>query len=253
MISTYASQQPAFRGGGIPAWTPLDLGTKLYAWWDAEDAATLDLAGANVNAWADKKNGLVVSQTTSGSKPVLNPTAMNGRPAVVFDGTDDFLENVGNGVLPTGTASREMWGLFDLTNLGSDAGSRYFFGYGGSAANIFTGLRRTATGGINRASFWVGTGSSSLVPLIGDRDASGIHIWRGRTEPTVSEVNLDNATNSIAGSPNISTGRVRVGCVVDAFSGYVKGSTNSIIVTDLLSAQETESLRVFLNSRGGLA
>lgn len=70
------------------AFSPLTLGPALWF-----DAATIPLAdGAAVSQWDDRSgNARHATQATSGKRPVLRTSGVNGRPAVDFDGTDDEL------------------------------------------------------------------------------------------------------------------------------------------------------------------
>ena len=68
----------------------------MLLWLDASDSATLFQdaaltvpagAGDAVGGWADKSgNGYNATQPTVGLEPLLNLTAMNGQPAVRFEG-----------------------------------------------------------------------------------------------------------------------------------------------------------------------
>lgn len=77
-------------GGGAPV--PLQ---GLVLWLDAE--VGVGLVGSNVDVWKDQSGaGHDAAQSTAAARPVLKPKAINGRPAVEFDGSDDELR------LPTG-------------------------------------------------------------------------------------------------------------------------------------------------------
>jgi hypothetical protein len=41
-----------------PLWQPADLGSKLLAFWDAEDAVSLELDGSAVSSWTDRRLGV---------------------------------------------------------------------------------------------------------------------------------------------------------------------------------------------------
>ncbi|MDD5707722.1 MAG: autotransporter-associated beta strand repeat-containing protein, partial [Kiritimatiellae bacterium] len=68
----------------------------LLAWFDAADASTITKDGGNlVSAWASK-GSYTGSATASGSaRPVFVTGAVNGRPAIRFDGTLQGLTNAG--------------------------------------------------------------------------------------------------------------------------------------------------------------
>ena len=76
-------------GGGTPALTATN-GLRL---WLKADAGTTTGAGNTVTQWDDQSgNGNHASQIVLGLAPVLTNSAVNGRPALRFDGVDDFLD-----------------------------------------------------------------------------------------------------------------------------------------------------------------
>ena len=67
--------------------TPVTSG--LVLWLDGSDGATITTDGSgNIQQWSDKSSaGNDATQPTAANRPVLNATALNGRPAVRFDNT----------------------------------------------------------------------------------------------------------------------------------------------------------------------
>jgi hypothetical protein len=64
--------------------------TGLRLWLKADQGVT-QTSGA-VSRWADQSgNGIDASQATAGSQPALVNSAINGKPALAFDGANDFL------------------------------------------------------------------------------------------------------------------------------------------------------------------
>jgi hypothetical protein len=68
----------------------------LDLWFDAADSATVTEAGGagtGVSTWANKSEltGRNMTQTTPNNRPLYTAAYLNGRQAVVFDGTDDLL------------------------------------------------------------------------------------------------------------------------------------------------------------------
>lgn len=69
--------------GPIPA-------TGLGLWLHADTGVTLN--GTAVSQWADQSgNNHTAGQSTAANQPQLISNALNGKPAIRFDGTDDFL------------------------------------------------------------------------------------------------------------------------------------------------------------------
>jgi hypothetical protein len=79
-------------GPVAPVSSPLDI-SGCVGWWDASDASTLTLDGSgNVEAWADKTSeGNDLTQATPANRPSVTAAAVNGLPAVTFDGSNDTL------------------------------------------------------------------------------------------------------------------------------------------------------------------
>jgi hypothetical protein len=64
----------------------------LKLWLDATDATTITLNGSSVSEWRDKSgNAFHFSQGTSNNQPSYTGT-INGKAAIVFDGTNDGLD-----------------------------------------------------------------------------------------------------------------------------------------------------------------
>lgn len=68
--------------------TPPPVASTAAVWWAG------DLAVANgdpVGSWVDRVNGVTVSNTST-ARPTFNATGIGGKGAVVFDGSNDYLE-----------------------------------------------------------------------------------------------------------------------------------------------------------------
>lgn len=78
-------------GASVPAWSPLDLGANLIAWWKSYAGVLTDAAGA-YQLEDHSGNGHHQQQATDLKKPQLVPDQQNGRPGVVFDAVDDAMQ-----------------------------------------------------------------------------------------------------------------------------------------------------------------
>jgi hypothetical protein len=64
----------------------------LQIWLDASDASSLTLNGSTVSQWRDKSgNGFHASQATANNQPTYTSSAVYGRPALSFDGSNDSM------------------------------------------------------------------------------------------------------------------------------------------------------------------
>lgn len=69
----------------------------LVGWWISTEnvyntGTTLATNGQTVDGFEDKTTGKEVTQTTSGSRPTFQTNELNGRPGILFDENNDFLE-----------------------------------------------------------------------------------------------------------------------------------------------------------------
>jgi hypothetical protein len=67
----------------------LDLSPAL--WLDASDATTITESGGAVSQWNSKVGGHTFTQATGANQPTLITDAINGAPAISFDGSDNLL------------------------------------------------------------------------------------------------------------------------------------------------------------------
>lgn len=252
MLIAWAHQQAA---ASPPAWTPLDLGAKLLAWWDAEYAPGLSLTGNLVDSWTDRKSGYVVSQTLSGSKPSLNVIGMNNRPAIVFDGVDDHLFTLTQ-PLPSGATPADLWLLAGQDVLAGVTGTRIPIMYG-STVNGLTAryIRRTVIAGVNRASQSIGNGATQSIIQDATVDLTGNHVIWGEGTGTENRISCDGQAKVMAAVAQslAAVGALAIGSNNTRLSNYWQGPVNSIIVTQPLTNPEATQLMTFLKSRGGIA
>ena len=67
--------------------------SNLSLWLDASDTSTITHTSNAVAQWADKSgNNYHATQETAANKPILNSTGLNGKPAITFDGTNDYFD-----------------------------------------------------------------------------------------------------------------------------------------------------------------
>lgn len=78
-------------GQGYSAFDP-DSIPNLIEDWNPAFGVTL---GTGVASWTGQKSGLVLSQATGANQPAFLSTDVGGKPAIQFDGTNDYLERVG--------------------------------------------------------------------------------------------------------------------------------------------------------------
>lgn len=90
----------------------------LVHWWDANDAATLTLNSGAVETWTSKAGTkTAASQSTANNRPAT--TTVNGKTAILFDGSNDGLDF-------TGTARTDETWIVALAQTADQSGFRQF-------------------------------------------------------------------------------------------------------------------------------
>ncbi|NQT34722.1 hypothetical protein HQ587_05990 [bacterium] len=84
-------------GRGLEAWTLEDL-PYIVDWWRIDEGVTTDDtpsdSGDVVWAWYGSINGLSIAQSDNSKRPEYRTDQINGCPAIVFDGNDDYLRGL---------------------------------------------------------------------------------------------------------------------------------------------------------------
>ena len=81
-------------GGGSTTFTDPSSLTGLAVWLDASYGAGITLVSGAVSQWNDRSgNGVHFAQSTAGQRPTVASAAINGKNAILFDGSNDFLVN----------------------------------------------------------------------------------------------------------------------------------------------------------------
>lgn len=234
------------------AWTPLDLGASLIAWWDAQRSDLITHVAGAVSSWKDIVGAYDAVQATAGSKPVYSASSFNGAwGGVTFDGTDDRLAVAGtlNVAIPTGAAASELWALTSQDALVADTTSRTVFSYGGSSISLRR-LERIVTTGVNRARLGVGTGAAGQVATHATADLSGRHVMRGIVGATISELDIDSVAGTPASIvPGTTTIGLSIGSSSNSASAFWTGIVSAALITLPLTTAQADQLYAYLNRR----
>lgn len=259
----------AWKWGGIPQsrlWTPADIGAALALWLDANDASTITLNGSTVSQWSDKSgNNRHVSQATTANQPTYLSTGFNGKPALSFDGVDDFMPM--NNVLAIGNSQAASLSSFAVFNFSSaPAVNRFVFrgGAGGSPSlntdyAVFVGsadsLYRFGTGSSTDSTAWqvLPTPLASADQLI----FSGVMAASSGT--TGTKASYMNGTLRASGNYAIkgpAATEAAIGALINAGAGsaFFQGNmTEVIMTTSALSTQDRQRTEGYLAHKWGLS
>jgi hypothetical protein len=220
--------------------------SNLQFWLKADNGVNLG-SGSNVASWTDMSgNNNNASQNTSGDQPTLVTNAVNGLPAISFNGTSQFLQ------LPSGFSNFPGLTMFIVTNPTSDVtGNRWLSFCSGSTTNEFgmyeyapstnqffsnngtsgSGVGLTITQNVYQLLEGVQAGSNSGTVYLNGGSAT--------TATMYNVVNVSRSTNCIG-----------------AFGGggsYFKGDIAEILVYNTaLTAGQRKSVESYIYTRYGL-
>lgn len=121
-------------------WTPTQLDNKTF-WFDAENSGSISQPGGYVLEWLDlSANANYLFQTDGGHRPAYEQNAINGLPAIYFDGgsATQFLR-LGDHSVFNG-ANNSFYSLFVLAQSSGYSGPDYYEGnngciFGGTGTN----------------------------------------------------------------------------------------------------------------------
>lgn len=199
-------------GAGTPsAWTPLNLGSALLAWWDAQNTANITFNGSTVAAWFDSKNHLGAFQAATASQPTYSATARNGKPGLSFaqSPVNTLIFDPVSGGFPSGSSASTIAIAAYTSVVPATATQQFVFGYGPAVT----------TAGQSRVMGQAATTDpTSGVPFFGTSGAGGndyasAESWENVDRFVVSQLsgqssnlNVDgNATESATLTPTTNT------------------------------------------------
>ena len=222
-------------------WSPLALGNKLLAWWDA--AYGLSLSGSQITAWADRKNGYSAVQAIGAASPISARVA--GGPWVVYDGIDDELTLASQ---PFG-GDVEVRGVLKQDALAADTSTRIALGFGGGTVGTSHRIVRIVSGAVNRAQFSVGNGASGAFVAENTVDFSRRHLVKTRVFGGNGRLSVDGGTEAtVAATAAIGSTRLRFGAAdISSAAAFWKGAhRHFVITTPNLTTEEAAKLDAYL-------
>ncbi len=235
---------------------PTRLGAKLLAMWDAEEADTFTHVANVVSAWAPIVGTGTWAQTTEASKPTRSTTALNNRPALAFDGSNDFMTITGIGPFPSGsnTADCEVFVLEQNDTLDSDTTGDVFFTFGGATTTASARMSRSVSTGIVRRGMSIGTGTGNPNTAQQPADRAVPHLSHLRVFPGGGAFALDRQAESlITAVSSIGTSRCRIGASESATAAsHAMTRINVIMLTSALSPSERQAMKNWCFRRGGI-
>lgn len=142
-------EQPSWTNRRIPLFLPPPTAISGCVMWLDAEFSELQLDGSNgVVQWKGVGNGPVAVQTTAASSPLYVTNVMNGKPAIRFDGSNDFLSMGNLGYLVPTAATvvfkvRILDGNYNIFSTLNNTACRWNDGSGNADLGIFTATVRT--------------------------------------------------------------------------------------------------------------
>jgi hypothetical protein len=242
---------------GYEWWDPSLISTAL--WLDAADSSTVTTVSGGVSQWNDKSgNARHFSQSTTANRPTVNATAINGKPAIVFDGTNDSLA-AASPVVPTthslfllfvptienapgtllGQWAAAQAGRFVLTANQDDAGA--------AATGRLNAFNGSATNGNGTGGLADDIDISAAATLIESISTTGAESWKLLKNGT----EWDSATiTSVYQGVNTAIGTTSA----SGNSNYFDGQVAEIVMTgSVLSITDRQKVEGYLAHKWGIA
>ena len=89
-------------------------------------ADSVELTSGKISQWYDlSPNNYVIQQTSANARPTLNNSSVNGLPALIFNGSSNFL--TGGNILNIGDKG---WSYFVVAKIYNNGGQNWFFSKG---------------------------------------------------------------------------------------------------------------------------
>lgn len=228
------------------AWTPLDLGSKLKAWWAPLEGSNYTLNGSNIASWTDEIGGYVLSQATAASQPAYSAAGYGGQPCAVFDGVDDNLvKSTVPAAIPQGTTPGELWAA-TISNVASSTTLQGIVSQGDSTHR--RGLHRLGIDVI--ADAYPGDGTTTWAENTSVPINDGVaHVLRGVFGTSV-RMDVDGVAGAGAAiSVNDNGAALKLGAAAWVTSGVRcwNGAIRQVLITDALTSGEAALLLSYLN------
>jgi hypothetical protein len=107
-----------------PPWTPTSL-PNLVAWYDAQNTASIILNGPTVAQWNDQSGHGHNVLATAGMQPTYNATGLNGKPTMIFGGSQILSIDMPAGLFSEGISiatisnmpTSNQWGIVKLSGM----------------------------------------------------------------------------------------------------------------------------------------
>lgn len=235
-----------------PSWTqrrsPLYLAPPSQfagnALWLDSEFSTFVQSGSGIRQWRDVLGRGTAIQETTANQPTLVPNRLNGKPGIVFDGSNDFLGlgNIG-GLFPTAATFIAVLtigepgarGDSDYNILGTlnNTGNRWRDGTGAGAFGLFTSTLQSGFPGLMPA-------NGTYVMTVQASQALGLSV-------RINSLRTDIRNNQFVANITYNPGTLYVvGANANATGGFFGGTLYSMAFFNrVLSEKELRSIEEY--------
>ena len=220
------------------AQTPGDIGgTNLRIWLKGDAGTNTSVDGENISSWVDQSlQGNDASQGVVAEQPKYVLSAINHNPALLFDGTEDFM-NITSNSFPFGASSRTLYLVLNYDSISNPTFFQMAFSYGNPVLNQANGFGLNGNGDL----LYFGFGNDERINSFADPDNS--RIYTGTYDGTTASILVDGLfSTSTARSWNTVQNLAYIGQQVLQREHY-SGEIAEILLYDKVLT-ETERFKV---------
>lgn len=206
------------------------LGSTLVGWWNADTEANISIA-TGISSWRDNIGAYDAVQATGGLQPTYSTWGgAIQKKCATFDAVGMYLRTAATpSSFPLSTSTSEIWMLVNQTIAAGTATSVTGFSYGSGGTNT-RAVRRTVSGGVNRANVNAQGTSANNTSV----DLTGRHFIRAIFANGAINPHVDGIAGT-PGAPTLATAaaNVTIGAVTSASPAqYWGGDIAQICVLD---------------------
>jgi len=230
--------------------TPLYLpvvSSSLQLWLDGSDATSIINSAGAVSSWRDKSgNGNNATQATGANQPALTTNIINGKSALLFNGSTSVLSLPDN-VLANGNTPYSVFAALRLTNLSTNRGYLNLGTYGtNNSSNAF----RINTNGAVINYWWFNDLQSAAGEIAVNNNYVVSAIYNTSSGRVMYKQNTQIAASGSTSLNLLNTGVGTIGgSGAEPYQGYI---AEILVYNRTLSTDERLSVNASLMNKWGI-
>ena len=240
---------------------PTQIG-QCVLWLDADDPSSITHSSNAVSSWVDKSSSAYnAAQSTSSYQPTYNATAVNGKGAIEFDGTDNSLEVNTAGITLGANGGVAFFMVCRQVEFDNAAGNFYFGNVSSGTTQNYMGVGTSGgnsmdwrlygdnTTGNETESFYTDTTGYHVHVGIWEKDANGVG-GAANIHQFFDGYRANYKTSSINTSNFTTTDTAYIGRQHGGSSSYCKFNVCEIILFNkALTIKERQMVEFYLSRK----